>query len=169
MRLSSGAEAAWTWESSEEDKGRNVAPAPATTTKTATGPSTSSESDVDRRGLAWPFFRTIADCVCARQESADVGREGDHRPLPITGSINVGDGDGITSGKQTTAIRIERGGTGTEEVSYPRVQRGRRGTLTIFYFLIYFSPSVVLLFFPCFAFTTLAAYKSWSRTVFSSY
>jgi len=41
-------------------------------------------------------------------------------------------------------------------------------TLVFFYFFTYFLPSkVVLYFFPLFF--TLAAYKSWSSTIFSFY
>jgi hypothetical protein len=68
---------------------------------------------------------------------ANARRDGDHWPpipLPISGSINLGDGDGITAGKQATVVGIKRGGTGTEEVSYPGVGWGGE-TLTFFFFL----------------------------------
>ena len=129
MRISARrTSAARTWKSSEENKGRVVAPAPAAAAATATtepaAPPSRSGPDVDQRGLAWSSW-TIADYDCAQhwvhEGRGPVGtRRRPPVPLPITGGINVGDGNGITSGKETTVIGIERGGTGTEEVSHPR-------------------------------------------------
>jgi len=170
MRVSAWcASAAWAWESTEEDEGRGVAPAPTTSAGSAT--ASGSESDVDQRGLAW-FLRPIADRDWDRwgSKAADA-REGDRRPsipFPISGSINLGDGDWITDGKQATVVGIKRGGPGTEEVSYSRVGRGREALTLIFFPILFLQLFFSQSFFSP-IFTTLAAYKSWSSTVFSSY
>ena len=171
--------AARTWKSSEEDEGRNDASAPAATAAAATTepapPPSRSGPDVDQRGLAWSSW-TIAD-YDRTQPWVHEGRgpAGTRRrppvPLPITGGINIGDGNGITSGKETTVIGIERGGTGTEEVSHPRLWKGAviLNSLSCFFISspISLSADVLLYFFP--SSLTLAAYKSWSSTIFSSY